>query len=66
MITREDDKLLLQATGQPAFAMAAESPTSFSIKTVGAVIEFETDATGNVTGLVLVQNGVRQRASKAK
>ena len=65
-ITREDDKLLLQATGQPAFAMAAESPTSFSIKMVGAVIEFETDPTGNVTGLVLVQNGMRQRAPKAK
>jgi hypothetical protein len=33
---------------------------------VGAVIEFETDATGAVTGLVLVQNGMRQRAPKAK
>jgi pimeloyl-ACP methyl ester carboxylesterase len=65
-IMREDDKLLIQATGQPAFAMAAESPTSFSIKMVGAVIEFETDPTGQVTGLVLVQNGMRQRAPKAK
>lgn len=46
--------------------MVAESPTGFSIKMVGAVIEFETDAMGNVTGLVLVQNGVRQRATKAK
>jgi hypothetical protein len=65
-ITREDDKLLIQATGQPAFAMAAESPTSFSIKMVGAVIEFETDPTGKVTGLTLVQNGMRQRAPKTK
>lgn len=65
-ITRDDDKLVLQATGQGAFTMVAESPTSFSIKVVGAVIEFETDAMGNVTGLVLVQNGVRQRATKAK
>ncbi|MGH7717909.1 MAG: alpha/beta fold hydrolase [Steroidobacteraceae bacterium] len=65
-ITREDDKLLLQATGQNAFAMAQETPTTFSVKMVGAVIEFEIDATGNVTGLVLVQNGARQRAPKAR
>jgi len=45
---------------------AQESPTTFSVKVVGAVIEFEIDATGNVTGLVLVQNGARQRAPKAK
>jgi pimeloyl-ACP methyl ester carboxylesterase len=65
-ITRQDDKLLLQLTGQNAFALAQETPTTFSVKLVGAVIEFEMDATGNVTGLVLVQNGARQRAPKAR
>lgn len=65
-VTRDDDKLLLQATGQSAFALAQDTPTTFSLKMVGAVIEFEIDATGNVTGLVLVQNGARQRAPKAK
>ena len=65
-ITRDDDKLMLQATGQQAFALAAESATTFSLQMVGAKIEFETDASGNTTGLVLVQNGVRQRAPKAK
>ena len=58
-ITREDDKLLAQATGQSAFALAQETPTTFAIKMMGAVIEFEIDATSNVTGLVLVQNGAR-------
>jgi pimeloyl-ACP methyl ester carboxylesterase len=66
VITRDADKLLLQATGQPIFAMATESPRSFSIKVVGAVIEFEIDSGGSVTGLVLVQNGGRQHAPKAK
>jgi hypothetical protein len=65
-IMRQDDKLLLQLTGQNAFALAQETPTTFSVRLVGAVIEFEMDATGNVTGLVLVQNGARQRAPKAR
>lgn len=65
-ITRADDKLLLQVTGQNAVALAQETPATFSVKMVGAVIEFEMDAKGNVTGLVLVQNGARQRAPKAE
>ena len=65
-ITRADDKLMLQATGQQAFALAAESTTTFTPQMVGAKIEFETDAAGNATALVLVQNGMRQRALKAK
>jgi hypothetical protein len=65
-ITRDDDKLMLQATGQQSFALAAESATTFTLQMVGAKIEFETDAAGNATGLVLVQNGMRQRAPKAK
>jgi pimeloyl-ACP methyl ester carboxylesterase len=65
-ITRDDDKLMLQATGQQMFALAAESATTFTLQMVGAKIEFETDAAGNATALVLVQNGMRQRAPKAK
>jgi CubicO group peptidase (beta-lactamase class C family) len=64
-ITRDGDKLFLQATGQPAFQLFAEAPTKFFLKEVDAQIEFETDATGSVTALVLVQNGARQRAPKA-
>jgi pimeloyl-ACP methyl ester carboxylesterase len=65
-ITRDGDKLMLQATGQPALPLTAESATTFSIGMVSAKIEFETDAAGNVTALTLVQNGARQRAPKAK
>ena len=57
---------MLQATGQQAFALVAESATTFTLQMVGAKIEFETDTAGNATALVLVQNGMRQRAVKGK
>jgi pimeloyl-ACP methyl ester carboxylesterase len=65
-ITRDGDKLLGQATGQPSFRLFAESATKFSLKVVDAQIEFETDDGGKVTALVLVQNGRRQRAPRSK
>ncbi|MBC7895126.1 MAG: serine hydrolase [Cytophagaceae bacterium] len=63
-ITRTGDKLFAQATGQPQFALFAEAEAKFFFKVVDAQLEFETDATGNVTAVVLVQNGARQRAPK--
>jgi pimeloyl-ACP methyl ester carboxylesterase len=63
-ITRDGDRLFAQATGQAAFALSADTPTKFSLSVVDAQIEFETDAAGKVTALVLVQNGRRQRAPK--
>jgi hypothetical protein len=65
-ITRDGNKLLGQATGQPSFQLFAESATKFSLRVVDAQIEFETDDTDNVTALVLVQNGKRRRAPKVK
>ena len=65
-ITRDGDKLFVQATGQPSFQLFAESATKFSLKVVDAQIEFETDDGGKVTALVLAQNGRRQRAPKTK
>ena len=63
-ITRNGDRLLAQATGQPQFPLFAEANTKFFLKVVDAQIEFETDSTGAVTALVLVQNGARQRAPR--
>ena len=65
-ITRDGDKIFGQMTGQPAFQLAAESATTFSLNLVNALIEFEVDATGNVAGLVLVQNGRRLPGHKKK
>ncbi len=56
-ITRDNDQLLLQATGQPRFPIFAESQTKFFLKAVEAQITFELDDDHRVTGLVLHQNG---------
>ncbi len=65
-VTRVSDRLMAQATGQPAFELFAESPTKFFLKVVDAQVEFETDAAGEITGLVLVQGGLRQRAPRRR
>lgn len=63
-VRREGERLLAQATGQPALELFADSPTTFFLRAVDARVEFQTDAAGAVTGLVLVQNGMRQSAPK--
>jgi pimeloyl-ACP methyl ester carboxylesterase len=65
-ITRDGGRIFGQMTGQPAFQLSAESATTFSLKLVNALIEFEVDATGNVAGLVLVQNGRRLPGERKK
>jgi CubicO group peptidase (beta-lactamase class C family) len=63
-IFREGDRFFTQVTGQPAFEIFAKSETEFFLKVVKATISFESDASGQVTGLVLDQGGVKQRAVK--
>ena len=63
-VRRDGDHLFAQATGQPAAELFADSPTTFFLRVVDAQIEFQTDASGAVTGLVLVQNGRRLPATK--
>jgi pimeloyl-ACP methyl ester carboxylesterase len=64
-ITRDGDKLFAQATGQQAFPLYPDSATTFSLRVVDATVEFQVDAAGAVTGLVLAQNGQRLRAAKS-
>ena len=52
-----DGKLYVHPTGQPVLRLWAESETRFFLKEVDAVIEFVKDGSGEVTGLVLHQNG---------
>ncbi len=61
-ITREGDRLFLQATGQPRFPVFAESETTFFLKVVDAQITFVKDEAGKIIALVLHQNGMDQRA----
>jgi len=62
-VTVENGALIVQATGQPKFALFAEAPDKFFLKDVEAQLEFERDASGVVTSATLVQNG-RQIARK--
>lgn len=56
-ITREDDRLYLQATAQPRFRLFAATPRRFFLTVVAAEVSFTADAAGRITGLVLHQNG---------
>ncbi|MGH2842449.1 MAG: serine hydrolase, partial [Solirubrobacteraceae bacterium] len=70
-ITRKDDQLSAQMTGQPVFLIYPESATHFFLKVVRAQLFFETDASGKATGVTLRQGGVtihgkRLSAAEAK
>lgn len=56
-VTLEDDRLFVQATGQPKAEVFPESETKYFYKVVDAQITFDTDAEGRATGLTLHQNG---------
>jgi CubicO group peptidase (beta-lactamase class C family) len=56
-VTRDADKLWLQATGQPRAQIFPESQTKFFLKVVDAQVTFVKDAAGKVTRLVLHQGG---------
>jgi CubicO group peptidase (beta-lactamase class C family) len=56
-ITRDNEQLFAQLTGQPAFEVFPESPTEFFFKVVDAQITFAVDPDGRVTGLTAHQGG---------
>jgi serine-type D-Ala-D-Ala carboxypeptidase/endopeptidase len=56
-ITLPDSVLQVRPTGQDVADLFPESETDFFFKVVDAQITFTRDAQGNVTGLVLHQNG---------
>ena len=63
-VTFKDNALNLQATNQPMVRLWPESETSFFLKEVDAQVDFVRDPQGNVTGLVLHQNGQSAPAAK--
>jgi len=65
-VTREGDKLLGQATGQGKLELESVSQTQFVVPAVKAIISFEKDSSGKITGLVLTQNGRTMKAKKIK
>lgn len=63
-VTRKDNQLFVQATGQPRFEIYPESERDFFLKAVDAQLTFETDAEGPASAVVLHQNGLDQRARR--
>lgn len=56
-VTREDDKLMAQATGQEKVQLFPESETEFFIREVDAQITFVRGSAGTVDELILHQGG---------
>ena len=63
-VTTENDRLFVQATGQPKAEVFAESETKYFYKVVDAQITFDTDAEGRATSLTLHQNGQNMPAKR--
>ena len=63
-ITVENGHLESEGTGQPKFALDAESATTFFPEEFDAELEFVKDPTGTVTGLILHQGGHDIKAPK--
>ena len=64
VITLEGNRLMSQATNQPALPLFPELETSFFLKAVDAQIEFAKNAKGEVTSLTLRQGGNEMKALK--
>jgi CubicO group peptidase (beta-lactamase class C family) len=65
-ISLAENGLKLQATGQSAFDLYAEKENVFFLKVVEAKVEFVKDTNGNVTELILYQNGQQPHGKKIK
>jgi Domain of unknown function (DUF3471) len=63
-VTLEATHLMVRVGNQPAIQLFAQSPTTFFVKVAPATMEFDTDASGNVSAVTFVQGGARQRAVK--
>jgi len=63
-VTKEDDKLFAQATGQPKVELFPKSELEYYLKVVNAQITFVKDENGNIEKLILHQNGQNMAAKK--
>jgi CubicO group peptidase (beta-lactamase class C family) len=63
-ISREGDRLLARAPGQPDVELRPTSDSTFAITVVDASITFHRDDDGGVTAMSLEQGGMTQRATR--
>jgi CubicO group peptidase (beta-lactamase class C family) len=66
ILFKDGEKLMTQATGQPAFELYPESADNFFLKVVEAKVTFTRDEKGQVTGLIIHQGGRDVPAKKTK
>ncbi|HEX8195414.1 MAG TPA: serine hydrolase [Pyrinomonadaceae bacterium] len=65
-VTREGDKLMGQATGQPKVELLPESDIEFFVKEYDAQIMFVYGDAGQITGAVVTFNGQQTQGEKIK
>jgi CubicO group peptidase (beta-lactamase class C family) len=65
-VALQDGRLAIRLADQPRLAVFPKSDTRFFYEAVEAEITFVVDETGTVTGLVLHQAGMEQRAAKVE
>ena len=65
-VSVDENRLFIQATGQPKFEVFAKAADEFFYKVVDAQISFTRDDAGSVDGLILHQNGQNMPAAKTK
>ncbi|HET8674685.1 MAG TPA: serine hydrolase, partial [Blastocatellia bacterium] len=65
-VSREGDKFMAQATGQPKVEIFAETETKFFLTIIDAQLEFVKGADGKVTHMVFRQEGGVLEAKKIK
>ncbi len=65
-VYKEGEKLITQATGQPAFELFPEGENKFFLRVVNAKVTFNRDDKGAVTSLVIHQGGRDTPGKKIK
>ena len=65
-VTKDQNRLITQATGQPKFEVFPETQTKFFPKEFESQLEFVKDESGKVTKMILYQGGRTTEAKKIK
>ena len=65
-VFKEGDKLMTQASSQPAFELFPDGENKFALRAVDAKVSFVRDASGTVTGLMIHQGGRDVPGKKTK
>ena len=65
-VTKEGDRLMTQATGQPKLELLPESDIAFFIKDISALFVFMRDEKGEVSQLITIQDGRILSAKRIK